>query len=221
MPKWAKRASMNKSVVALAAMGLLFTTGCASLYGGDKDKAAMEKAPTPQPATTPAIQEREVTTMTATVKAVDLKQHLVTLKPKGGKPFTIHVGEEVRNLPQVRVGDQVVARYTEAMAVRFSRDTSGGLTNKRETLSGDRAALGEKPAGSVRNTVEIIANVLAIDHKTRKVTLQGPERTLTVRAPKDVDISRLDVGDQILLTYTEDLAIAVEPASPRKPAKKK
>ena len=211
---------MNKPIVALAAMVLL-TTGCASMSGGDKDKATMEKASAPQPTTAPVIAQREVSTMTATVRAVDLKRRLVTLKPKGDKPFTIHVGEEVRNLPQVRVGDRVVIRYTEAMAVRFSRDTSGGLAGGRETLSGDRAALGDKPAGSVRNTVEIIANVLAIDRKTRKVTLQGPEQTVTVRAPRDVDISRLDVGDQILLTYTEDLAIAVEPASSRKAAKRK
>ncbi|MCP5196622.1 MAG: hypothetical protein H6974_07530 [Gammaproteobacteria bacterium] len=212
---------MNKPVVALAAMGLLLTTGCASMYGANKDKAVMEKTPVSQPAMAPAIEEREVTTMTATVKAVDLKKRLVTLKPKGGHPFTIQVSEEVRNLPQVHVGDQVVARYTEAVAVRFSRDTSGGIAGKKETLSGSRAALGEKPAGSVRNTVEIIANVLAIDQKTRKVTLQGPEKNLTVRAPKDVDISRLDVGDQLLVTYTEDLAIAVEPMPARKAAKKK
>lgn len=211
---------MNKSIVALTVTGLLLTTGCASMsdMGTDKNKAAIEKTPAPQPALAPApvIAEREVITMTATVQAVDLRQRLVTLKPKGGKPFTIQVSEEVRNLPQVRVGDRVVARYTEAMAVQFSRDISGGLTGRRETLSGDRAALGERPAGSVRNTVEIIANVLAIDQKTRKVTLQGPERSLTVRAPRDVDISRLDVGDQILLTYIEDLAIAVEPASSKK-----
>ncbi|MCB1782154.1 MAG: hypothetical protein KDJ34_19105, partial [Candidatus Competibacteraceae bacterium] len=73
-----------------------------------------------------------------------------------------------RNLPQVRVGDQVVMRYTEAVAVRINQDISGGITSRRETLSGDRAALGQRPAGSVRNTVEIIANILAIDPKTRK-----------------------------------------------------
>ncbi|HRY18176.1 MAG TPA: hypothetical protein P5149_07190 [Candidatus Competibacteraceae bacterium] len=212
---------MNKSIVALAVTGLLLTAGCTSFSGTGKDKAVMEKTPAPQPAAAPAMEERQITTMTATVQAVDLKKRLVTLKQKGGKPFTIHVSEEVRNLPQVQVGDQVVARYTEAMAVRFNRDTTGGVAGKKETLSADRAALGEKPAGSVRNTVEILANVLAIDPKTRKVTLQGPEKSLTVRAPKDVDISRLDVGDQILVTYTEDLAISVERAPAKKPAKKK
>lgn len=216
---------MKERILAtLSVVGLLATLGCASTP--EKDKAAMEKAPAAQQQAAPEISAREVTTITATVQAVDLKKRLVTLKQKGGKPFTIHVSEEARNLPQVRVGDQVVAKYTEAMAVRINRDTTGGVTQKKETLSGSRAELGQKPADSVTNTVEILANVLAIDQKTRKVTLQGPEHTLTVKAPSDVDISRLDVGDQVLVTYVEELAITVEPApvqksaKPAKPAKK-
>ncbi|MCB1824572.1 MAG: hypothetical protein KDJ54_08355 [Candidatus Competibacteraceae bacterium] len=215
---------MKERIVAVLGMvSLLTIVGCANMLGQDKNKTAMEKAPAPQEEMAPApkIADSETVTMTATVRAVDLKNRTVTLKQKGGKPFTIHVGEEVRNLPQVRVGDQVVMKYTEAMAVRISRDTTGGITSRKETLSGDRAALGQKPAGSVRNTVETIANVLAIDHQTRKITFQGPQSTLIVKAPADVNISRLDVGDQVMLTYTEELAIAVEPAATKKSARKK
>ncbi len=215
---------MKERIVAVLGMvSLLTTVGCASLTGQDKNKTEMEKAPAAQQETAPApgIAHSETTTMTATVQAVDLKNRLVTLKQKGGQPFTIHVGEEARNLPQVRVGNRVVVKYTEAVAVRINRDTTGGVTARKETLSGSRAALGQKPGGSVRNTVEIIANVLAIDPKTRRITFQGPERTLTVKAPADVNLDRLDVGDQVLLTYTEELAISVEPAATKKSARKK
>lgn len=207
----------ERILAALGVVGLLVTLGCASTP--DKEKAA-EKAPAVKQEAAPEIGASEVTTVTATVQAVNLEKRLVTLKQKGGKPFTIHVSEEARNLPQVKVGDQVVAKYTEAMAVRINRDTTGGVTQKKETLSGSRAEPGQKPAGTVTNTVEIIANILAINPKTRKVTLQGPERTLTVKAPSDMDISRLDVGDQVLVTYVEELAITVEPAPGKKPAKK-
>ncbi len=215
---------MKERIVAVLGMvSLLTTVGCASLTGQDKNKTEMEKAPAAQQETAPApgIAHSETTTMTATVQAVDLKNRLVTLKQKGGQPFTIHVGEEARNLPQVRVGNRVVVKYTEAVAVRINRDTTGGVTARKETLSGSRAALGQKPGGSVRNTVEIIANVLTIDPKTRRITFQGPERTLTVKAPADVNLDRLDVGDQVLLTYTEELAISVEPAATKKSARKK
>ena len=220
---------MKERIVAVLGMvSLLTTVGCAnfnSLLGHDKNKAETEKTAATQPETAPApapaIADSETTTMTATVRAVDLKNRLVTLKQKGGQPFTIHVGEEARNLPQVRVGDRVVVKYTEAMAVRINRDTTGGIAARKETVSGSRAALGQKPAGSMRNTVETIANVLAIDRKTRKVTFQGPYKALTVKAPADVNISRLDIGDQVKLTYIEELALSVEPASSRKSAKRK
>lgn len=196
----------NRIVTALGVLGLLLTTGCATT---DKAPDTTQKPATAQPAA-PETQVGEVLTATFTVQAVDLKQRLVTLKDKQGKSTTIHVGEEARNLPQVKVGDRVTVKYHEAVALRINTDTTGGITSKKETLSGSRSELGQKPAGSVRNTIEILANVLAIDRKTRKITFQGPERTLVVKAPADKDLNKLDVGDQVKLTYVEELAITVE-----------
>lgn len=217
---------MRERIVAvLGVVSLLTTVGCTSMSvdkhkGNEAEKAQVaqqESAPTPAP----VIAESETVTTTATVRAIDLKNRLVTLKPKSGQPFTIHAGDEVRNLSQVRVGDQVVMKYTEAMAVRINRNTKGGIPSRKESISGERAALGQKTAGTVRNTIDIVANVLAIDRQGRRITFQGPENTVTVKAPADVDISRLDVGDQVLLTYVEELAISVEPAAAKKSSKKK
>ncbi|CDH45622.1 MAG: hypothetical protein IPL59_17885 [Candidatus Competibacteraceae bacterium] len=205
----------NRIVTALGVLGLLLTTGCATT---DKAPEATQKPMAAQPAA-PEAQVGEVLTATFTVRAVDLKQRLVTLKDKQGKLTTIHVGEEARNLPQVKVGDLVTVKYYEAVALRINSDTTGGITSRKDTLSGSRAELGQRPGGSVRNTVEILANVLAIDQKTRKITFQGPERALIVKAPADKDLSKLNVGDQVKLTYVEELAITVEPA-PAKPAKR-
>ena len=203
-----------KKLIALSVLGLLLTTGCATT----------NKAPeaTPQAsaqATAPEVAVGEVVTATFTVQAVDLDKRLVTLKDKKGKAFTIHVGEEARNLPQVKVGDRVVAKYYEAVAVSLSKDLTGGVAEKKETVSAERAPLGQKPAGALRNTVDIVANVIAINKKTRKVTLKGPERTITVKAPQDVDLGKIKVGDQVRVSYVEEFAIAVEPAS-AKPARK-
>ena len=216
---------MKERIVAvLGVMSLLTTVGCTSMsvdkHKGNEAEKAQVAQQTPAP-TPPAIAESETVTTTATVRAIDMKKRLVTLKPKSGQPFTIHAGEEVRNLSQVRVGDQVVMKYTEAMAVRINRNTSGGIASRKESISGERAALGQKPADTVRNTVNIVANVLAIDRQSRRITFQGPENTVTVKAPADVDISRLDVGDQVLLTYVEELAVSVEPAVAKKSSKKK
>ena len=61
----------------------------------------------------------------------------------------------------------------------------------------------------------------ATTHKTRRVTFQGPENTLTVKVPAEVKMNKLEVGDQVRLTYVEELAISVERTAPAKGAAKK
>ena len=208
----------DRIVAVLSVVAVLVSAGCAST---NNPPPATSQTTAAAPAA-PAVGVTETTTMTARVQAIDLKTRKVTLKPKNGKAFTIQVSEDARNLPQVRVGDTVVAKYTEAVAVDINRDTStGGVTSRKESVSGTRAPLGAMSGGTVRNTVEIIANVLAIDAKTRRVTFQGPENTLTVKVPAEVKMNKLEVGDQVRLTYVEELAISVERTAPAKGAAKK
>ncbi|RUQ40921.1 MAG: hypothetical protein EKK69_03670 [Candidatus Competibacteraceae bacterium] len=208
----------DRIVAVLSVVAVLVSAGCAST---NNPPPATSQTTAAAPAA-PAVGVTETTTMTARVQAIDLKTRKVTLKPKNGKAFTIQVSEDARNLPQVRVGDTVVAKYTEAVAVDINRDTStGGITSRKESVSGTRAPLGAMSGGTVRNTVEIIANVLAIDAKTRRVTFQGPENTLTVKVPAEVKMNKLEVGDQVRLTYVEELAISVERTAPAKGAAKK
>ena len=54
--------------------------------------------------------------VTATVEAVDLEKRIVTLKDENGVVRDLKVGEDVKNLAQVKKGDQVVATYHEAIA---------------------------------------------------------------------------------------------------------
>ena len=57
----------------------------------------------------------------ATVETVDQQARTVLLRGPTGGLLTVHAGPEVRNLPQVKPGDQVVVRYTEAVAARIVR----------------------------------------------------------------------------------------------------
>src|SRR5690242_5474435 len=46
------------------------------------------------------------TTVTATVDAIDLDNRTVALREPNGRTVTLKVGDRVKNLPQVHVGDQ-------------------------------------------------------------------------------------------------------------------
>ncbi|MFO1372769.1 MAG: hypothetical protein U1F42_10375 [Candidatus Competibacteraceae bacterium] len=205
---------MKKHIVAaLSVLGLLVTTGCATMQ--DKEKAAADKSATQQ-AAQPTLAVRATETATATVKAIDLQNRKVTLKGQGGKVFTIKVSDEVRNLPQVKVGDRVVVTYEEALSVQITGKAGTGISKRVDAVSASRAEPGQLPAGAVRETTKITANIIAVDKLTRHVTIKGAKQTVTLKVPEDIDINTLKVGDEILAEYVEELAIKVEPAAPVK-----
>jgi len=58
---------------------------------------------------------------TSTVMAIDAEKRTATLKDHEGKVQNIDVSPEVKNLENVKVGDQVVYQVTEAIAVDISK----------------------------------------------------------------------------------------------------
>ena len=162
----------------------------------------------PKPAMVEQIQE-----VSATVTAVDLPTRLVTLKDPDGKVFTVEAGDEVRNLPQLHVGDRVVVRYYEAIAAELAKpgqlpSVSAGAT---------RAPLGAKPGAGVAQQITDTVRIDALDQATHTVSFTGSEghsQTITVRDPKMQDfLKTLKVGDRVAITYIEAVAIGVKPAN--------
>ena len=60
-------------------------------------------------------------TATARVKALDQQTRQVTLARADGSEVTLYADDTVRNLPQVRVGDEVTASYYESLAYEVKK----------------------------------------------------------------------------------------------------
>jgi hypothetical protein len=163
--------------------------------------------------TKPATVER-VSEVTAAVAAIDVPGRLVTLRGPDGNLFTVEAGEEVRNLPQVEVGDRVVVRYYEAIAAEMAQP--GQESSASATAM--RAPPGARPGVGLAQEITATVKIVALDLANHRVSFTGPAghaQTITVRAPEMRDfIKTLKVGDEVAVTYTEALAISVEPASP-------
>ena len=154
--------------------------------------------------------DQGLVSMTARVKAIDLDTRNVTLQRADGSTVQIHAGEQVRNLAQVRAGDDLRVTYYESLAydVRKSGQGAPGAVVAEEL---GRAKPGEMPAGGAAKMVTITATITAIDKGAMTATLKGPEGNLIIvkaRDPKKLD--RVAVGDLVDITYTEALAILVE-----------
>ena len=162
----------------------------------------------------PTIKKENVVTVNATVLAIDLDTRVVTLKGAKGNVFDLKVGEEAKNLPQVKVGDEVVAKYYESLLVEVKKPGApGGVTTSGALAT---AKPGDKPAGVVTNQVTVTTTVEKIDPKKAYVILKGPEgNSVKVKVQDPKNLKNVKVGDQVVITYTEALAISVE-----KPKKK-
>ena len=160
----------------------------------------------------------EVVRVVSTVESIDQATRAVTLRGQDGRLVTFVVGPEVKNLAQVRKGDVVTMEYIEAVAVAL-RKTDSKVRERIETDFKTGAAPGQKPSGVVGKDIKIIASVEAVNEKTGKVTLRGPERTVDLRVKDPAILKQVKVGDMVEAEFVEALAVKVEKGAAA-PAKK-
>jgi Cu/Ag efflux protein CusF len=149
---------------------------------------------------------------TATITAIDAAARTVTLKAKSGDTQTFKVGPEVKRFDEFAVGDAIEIEYEQGLALEFQ---PAGSENVPVTAiaTGGRAEKDQAPgavaAAGVRGTV----TVAKIDAGNRLVSLQGPGgNVFQVKAGPKVQLEKLKVGDRILATYVEAVAIKLEKA---------
>ena len=146
----------------------------------------------------------------AQVQAIDYGARTVVLKGEGGNLIELKVGPNAKNFDQVKVGDQVQADFYTSTAIFLRKSSAPPSAAAAEVV--ELAAPGEKPAGVVVNTREITATVDAIDPRTRMISLTGPRgNTVSFKLGDAVqDLDQIHPGDQVVVRYTEALAMAVD-----------
>jgi Cu/Ag efflux protein CusF len=152
-----------------------------------------------------------LTTVTATVEAVDHHSRIVTIRGPQGNVFAVHADERVRNFNQVRVGDKVKAEVLESIAL-YVQKHDGTMPSVKEGAAVAVAPRGEKPGIAAADTVVITATVEDINYDTRMVTLKGPAgKSRTLRVHEDApDMKKVKTGDQVVVRYTVAVAITVK-----------
>ena len=149
--------------------------------------------------------------VTATITAIDKATRDVTLKGPQGNEMTVTAGPKVKNFDKLKVGDQVKAKYVEALTLQLIKG-GGQKVSRTEDVGGARAKEGAQPGGAVGRQVTIIADVIGLDPAKQTVTLKGPERTVQLVVKDPEQFKLISKGDQVEATYTQALALAVQPA---------
>jgi hypothetical protein len=162
-----------------------------------------------------ALDMESIESITAKVEAIDVGKRLLTLRGPKGRTETIEVHPDVRNLAQVKVGDQLVVRYYESIGAEIKpKGTSATLNTVEKTEGLARRVPGEKPGASVGSVTTTTVVIQSVDKKTHVVKFtahDGHVRDVHVQDPRAREfIATLKKGDEVELTYTEALAVSIE-----------
>ena len=160
----------------------------------------------------PSGRMEDVAEAKATVTAIDLPQRVVTLKDEKGRDIVVEVPESIKNLDQVKVGDELSVTYTEALAWQV-KPAGQGAPGVSADAGITTAKPGERPGGTAGRTLTLTATITAIDLANGTVTLTGPGGgSQVIKARDPANLKKVQVGDLVDITYTEAVAIAVREA---------
>ncbi len=156
----------------------------------------------------------DVVTITAKVEAVDLPNRLVTVRGPMGHSVVIKADDRVKNLAQIKVGDDLVFKYVEAVSIELKKGSTGRMETTTST-GPVTAPMGAKPGAGAVTTTTIVANVDQVDRAKSEVLLHGPQgRYVEVKVKDPAVMKEVNVGDSVQATYTE--AVMVEVVGPAK-----
>jgi hypothetical protein len=184
---------MLSKIMLLAAVGLVGL--------GASPKSAVSQPAKVQPNVAGVFYTAEAA---AVVESVDPQARQILLRLPDQSLVTLNAGPELRNLDQLKPGDQVLAKYIEAAAVRLSNPT------------GDHGAPASAAASAPATTGEQIHNVskvVAVDQPRNTLSFKDTNdkvQTIVLHDPSTVAVLKtLRAGDPIDVTYTQGIAVSL------------
>ena len=170
-----------------------------------------------QPTTANARMARKDTVLvsiTASVEAIDQASREVTLKGPLGNSVTFTVDQRVKRLNEVMVGDNIRAEYYVSFAAEVRKPTAEEEKTPLVVLGATaKAPPGTSPKAGGLRRFKVVTTVEGLDRPTETITVKGPRGNfLTARVADPSRLTQVRIGETIIITYTEALAISLEKA---------
>jgi hypothetical protein len=198
-------------------INLSYSTACAVLLAlaiSQGAGLAAEKKSTPTMSSETAV----LVTITARVESIDYTNREVTLKGPLGNQVTFTVDQRVSRLNEVKVGDLVSADYYVGVAAELRKPTAEEEKNPFVLLdTAGKAPPGTSPAAGGLRRFRVVTTIEGLDRPTGTVTIKGPlGHYFTARVADRSNLTKMRIGETVVVTYTEALAISLEEAKPKK-----
>ena len=152
----------------------------------------------------------EAIQVTAKVVEIDAAARVVTVEGEAIGRVPIKAPEPAPNFDRISVGDDVTISYYESVALEL-RSATGAEPAIAAATAVALAPRGATPGGLIVETVQRTAVIRAIDEESRKVQLDLPAGdSVTLRVSEEVDLTGVKVGEKVIATHTQALAIELK-----------
>ena len=158
----------------------------------------------------PSFFASQSATVTAEVTAIDHETRVVTVRKADGEEITFTASDEARNLGQVSVGDILRAEYERTVSIEVMAN-DGMEPDAAMASAMARTKEGEMPGIAAMDATITVATVEEINIEMNTFKLKGPHGEVTEYVARNPEnLKRSAVGDLVVITTTEAIAITVE-----------
>ena len=182
-------AKFGRAVAALA-----IAIGAAAIPG-----VSMADQPAPETAAVGTV------TASGTIQKIDKDNRVVTIKGDAGNTVDLKIGPNVA-IEKLKIGQRIHAAYYEEVALALHKP--GEQAPKMTQTVTERG-------GITAQQTTVTAKVVAVDTAANKVVLMGPQGNKHVVKVEDPDLQaqlgKIKAGDNMEVTYTQAVAISLEP----------
>ena len=195
----------------------ILLSSMAAIAADDPEMDKIDMSPEARMEPRAGIDKAQMIEATATVTAVDMDNRMVTIQSEEGNSVNIYATEQVKNLPQVEIGDKVNITYYRAAVVDLVEAKEGAELGTELRVAEASAPAGAKPAGAFGTEVIRTVEILFVDPIQKYIRFNAPDigiNTVTLEHRPDLQhyLDELKKGDIVQVTYTEAMAVSVEAA---------
>jgi Cu/Ag efflux protein CusF len=156
------------------------------------------------------VSQGEVISETLTIEAINHDARIITLKHADGTIADVLCGPEVKRFDALKVGDRITFRYHESLVTAVRRPDAAAKPSESAAIT---RTPGAKPGGTISQQMTAAVTIEAVDPKVPSVTVRSADgRRMSMKVENAKNIAGLKAGDQVEVTYTQALAVSVEPA---------
>ena len=160
----------------------------------------------------PSREKWDQVSMQGTVTDINAETRDITLMGTDGGLMTITAGEDVERFDEISIDDVIKFDYYTYIKAEFRDPTPEEVAEPVQMVAeAGKAPEGVDPAAVVGAVVKAVVTIEALNRPFMIATVSGPNGNYVSIPMEDEELMKeLHIGEVLILTYAEAVAIALE-----------